>query len=973
MAEGTGQRGEPAACTFFDLDALLEAGGAVPRLRHAVEAPVLAAVRRGVLANVPVDVSAADVRATLGVAGIDALFEDDLVVVASALGCPMPDRRAFTVAAALAGEPIGACAFVSLDPARQAAAAEAGMVAIEIEGAPMPPAGGSLRAGPPPAGLFRAGEIDEDTGPTFVLHGRVVTMDDQDRVHDSARVVVERGHIVRILSGNAKLPAAYANVPQVETGGTIYPGLIDLHNHFVYNVLPFWPVTRAWTNCTEWARDPGYGAEISLPIHLLASSPRASRAIVRYIEAKALVGGTTTGQGIRTQVRGGARLFRGAMRNVEETNDPRLPEAGTLVPNLGRRDVDFAAFRASLDKRAAAGGVYFYHLAEGTNELARRTYTDLQDHDLLQPALVGIHSLALTDADLRRLAEHKSRVVWSPFSNLLLYGRTLDLQALTEAGALFSLGCDWSPTGSKNLLEELKVARFEVLRQGAALDDKALVAAVTRQPANVLGWGTDVGSLVEGAFADMLVVHGSTGDPYSRLVDAVEADISLVVTHGVARYGVRAMVEALTPAGLPVERWRLDGADRGFQLGAPESGLDDLTFAAAHDLLAEAASDLHAFRDALPAEQAQARARGFDPDAGFTLLLDNEAEDPDGALRAGPEAAAVVDLPASFELDEPWVGAGTYWDRLDRQHNVSEALRTTLRTAYGAPGHAQPAKDADRRLAMTGTTGIALHIGLNRVDPAHYSGWDGTLMACEADANDMYAISSGRGLTASRLLTADATSAAVTDAITDAASRLRAGDLFVLSYSGHGGQVTDVSGDEADGLDETWVLYDRQLLDDELYALWAGFAPGVRILVLSDSCHSGSVVRDAFYAASPANQGPAPRFKFMPRDVRVATYEAHRAMYDGIQQALGVGEQGEVGATVLLISGCQDNQYSRDGDRNGLFTQQLRAVWDDGKFAGSHRDLFLAISQRMPPDQTPNFLPVGRTDRDFEKATPFTV
>ena len=246
-------------------------------------------------------------------------------------------------------------------------------------------------------------------------------------------------------------------------------------------------------------------------------------------------------------------------------------------------------------------------------------------------------------------------------------------------------------------------------------------------------------------------------------------------------------------------------------------------------------------------------------------------------------------------------------------------------------------------------------------------------MACEADANDMYAISGGRGLSASRLLTAEATSAAVTDAIKDAATRLAAGDLFVLSYSGHGGQVTDVSGDEADGLDETWVLYDRQLLDDELYALWAGFAPGVRILVLSDSCHSGSVVRDAFYAASPANQGPAPRFKFMPRDVRVATYEAHRAMYDGIQQALGVGEQGEVGATVLLISGCQDNQYSRDGDRNGLFTQQLRAVWDDGKFAGSHRDLFLAISQRMPPDQTPNFLPVGHPDREFEKAPPFTV
>ena len=140
-----------------------------------------------------------------------------------------------------------------------------------------------------------------------------------------------------------------------------------------------------------------------------------------------------------------------------------------------------------------------------------------------------------------------------------------------------------------------------------------------------------------------------------------------------------------------------------------------------------------AFRDALPAEQVLARARGFDPDAGFTLLLDNEAEEPDGALRAGPEAADWSHLPASFELDEPWVGAGTYWDRLDRQNNVSEALRAMLRTAYGANAHAEPAEHAqhaahaDRRLDMTGTKGIALHIGLNRVDPAHYSGWDGTL------------------------------------------------------------------------------------------------------------------------------------------------------------------------------------------------------------------------------------------------------
>ena len=64
-----------------------------------------------------------------------------------------------------------------------------------------------------------------------------------------------------------------------------------------------------------------------------------------------------------------------------------------------------------------------------------------------------------------------------------------------------------------------------------------------------------------------------------------------------------------------------------------------------------------------------------------------------------------------------------------------------------------------------------------------------------------------------------------------------------MSYSGHGGQIQDENADEADGLDETWVLYDRQVIDDELYQRWASFAEGVRIVVLSDSCHSGSVVK----------------------------------------------------------------------------------------------------------------------------------
>jgi metacaspase-1 len=269
------------------------------------------------------------------------------------------------------------------------------------------------------------------------------------------------------------------------------------------------------------------------------------------------------------------------------------------------------------------------------------------------------------------------------------------------------------------------------------------------------------------------------------------------------------------------------------------------------------------------------------------------------------------------------------------------------------------------------TRGIGIHIGLNTVDPNAYNGWDGLLLACEADAGDMLAISHSRGFEATTLLSPEATSGAVIDAIRAAAGKLVAGDLLFLSYSGHGGQVPDPTSEEADHLDETWVLWDRQLLDDELYALWAQFADGVRILVLSDSCHSGSVVREEFYAASPAST-PDTRFKFLPRDIEEQTYRSHQAMYDSLQ-GQGQGDREALAASLILISGCQDNQYSRDGERNGLFTEQLRAVWSDGVFSGSYAAFHRAIGDQMPPDQTPNFMRIGTRNRNFEQQTPFTI
>src|SRR6202035_5397348 len=108
---------------------------------------------------------------------------------------------------------------------------------------------------------------------------------------------------------------------------------------------------------------------------------------------------------------------------------------------------------------------------------------------------------------------------------------TLDLKAVKAAKMPLEIGCDWSPSGSKNLLQELKVARWVADEQKAGLTDPALVSCVTSTPAAILGWAPYVGTLTENAFADILVLDGTEGEPYEQLIKARETDIRLVFIH----------------------------------------------------------------------------------------------------------------------------------------------------------------------------------------------------------------------------------------------------------------------------------------------------------------------------------------------------------------------------------------------------------------------------------------------------------
>jgi metacaspase-1 len=275
--------------------------------------------------------------------------------------------------------------------------------------------------------------------------------------------------------------------------------------------------------------------------------------------------------------------------------------------------------------------------------------------------------------------------------------------------------------------------------------------------------------------------------------------------------------------------------------------------------------------------------------------------------------------------------------------------------------------------------GIALTIGLNSVDPDHYAGWSGELNACESDANDMTRIVKSQKFEVKTLLTKDAARKNVTDGIESAASNLKAGDIFMMSYSGHGGQLPDLNSDETDGQDETWCLYDGEIVDDELYSLYSKFAQNVRILIFSDSCHSGTVTKEAYLKNKMDIRNTnvdlnGTKYRLMPTNVALQTYRKNQEFYDKILQNPAIKDsQKEIKASSILISGCKDNQTSADGAFNGLFTSQLLQVWKNGAFKGNYPDFFKTILRRMPPEQSPNYYITGQKDAKFESQKPFTV
>lgn len=385
--------------------------------------------------------------------------------------------------------------------------------------------------------------IDPLTGQKLALAGRVVTMDMAYTVLNRGVVYIDAGRIVAVQAINAAPPAGFENIPVVNTRGTIFPGLIELHNHLSYNVLGLWQVPGRYTNRDQWSGIPEYRTTVSGPMKVIGMTPSLLPAVVRYVECKCLLGGVTTSQGIALFSNAGVRrYYRGIVRNVEQTDDLDLPEATARISDVDAREA--TRFYTQLKRKTC----FLLHLSEGIDLLARNNFLALQMQDqswAITNALAGIHCTGLKSVDFAVMASLGAAMIWSPLSNLLLYGQTADIQAAKDAGLRIGIGSDWSVSGSKNLLGELKVARLVSQMLGGVFSDRDLVTMATCNAAAILKWQDVLGSIETGKRADLLVIDGVAGEPYGALIESKETAIRLVMINGVPRYGIPTLMKQL--------------------------------------------------------------------------------------------------------------------------------------------------------------------------------------------------------------------------------------------------------------------------------------------------------------------------------------------------------------------------------------------------------------------------------------------
>src|SRR6201996_4524476 len=363
-------------------------------------------------------------------------------------------------------------------------------------------------------------------------------------------LLIAGGKITQILDGQQEVPGATMIVLDANT--VVFPGLINLHTHTTYNILPIWENGAVWKNRFQWRHNQGYKQQIGDLLDYIQKNWTEASADTAYAiisEIQAVAGGTSLIQETmpldESKTDGGSFIIR----NTGDQADLQIPGSENVYsvvdfyqPNVtpsGEPGEDtsswspvkeksyYADFAKSVNNQNKPYYCTLVHVGEGKSGFIKGStadpysqkeiallYQELGTDITAAGGLAGAH-LGLThgcginvknSALLDFLSSNTVSVIWSPVSNLLLYLDTTDISALIAKGINVCLGSDWSPSGSKHVLDELKFAKYTSDLLGLGISNDDLFKMVTTNPVKTLGI-SKTGAIREGYDADLFVLR----------------------------------------------------------------------------------------------------------------------------------------------------------------------------------------------------------------------------------------------------------------------------------------------------------------------------------------------------------------------------------------------------------------------------------------------------------------------------------
>jgi cytosine/adenosine deaminase-related metal-dependent hydrolase len=437
-------------------------------------------------------------------------------------------------------------------------------------------------------------------------------------------ILVEEGKIAAL---SEERPPVAEDALVVETGPDdwIFPGLLDLHTHSTYNLLPLWDAPLApFDNRFAWRADAGYLREVKDVYQRF--DPRNNEefrdVLAVAAELQAVAGGTTVLQEDTDLDRGlgdehslvlcrdtakpadlldaGSQTILSVLELFRPGDDGEPQEQWGLdrYRNDSRRTADGERLQATLVHLAEGRSGFGHH--RGPDPYCRREFEALRRHPAFADAdavrrsrLAIVHGsgIDVTDPEhLDFLVERGISIVWSPVSNLLLYGDTLDVETLLDAGVEVALGSDWSPSGSKHVWDEAKFARFWLDAIGSSVSDAQVFRMATSAAGRCLGLPR-LGRLELGGLADFFILRcrRDTGNPFEVFFSTSDRHVRATLIGGrpiygdadfLAGFGVETQplpaVEGSAVAGKAVHLPRRLGVDLDRDLGRFEAFLKGL-------------------------------------------------------------------------------------------------------------------------------------------------------------------------------------------------------------------------------------------------------------------------------------------------------------------------------------------------------------------------------------------------------------